>query len=348
MSGNLVFGQDRTTNSIHALGCDSNGHLDVNIATLDPATGLATEANQTNGDQKAKCMGGETDGTQQQLLVSNLGVLQTLDSEVFGKTSQIANQTTLSNTNEAVIIANQTNGNQVVKCMGNNGGSNVQLKVDANGVLETSGGGGGGGDATAANQSLQLAQETVTATNSSSIDNKITQGSDITLTNAQQMLCYGRDSGGVLDALRTDASGHLEVVVDDFVKGQTTMANSLPVNIASDQSRIDVQTVQDEVVISQVSQSVINPATFNSTAVDMRGYKTISFLGTSDNTSDGIKVLTSVDDIAYYDTGTNLIQDFSSGDFSYTDTLGMRYVKLQQGSGDFGGNFTITCISSKK
>ena len=115
MSGNLVFGQDRTSNSIHALGCDSNGHLDVNIATLDPATGLATEANQTNGDQKAKCMGGETDGTQQQLLVSNLGVLQTLDSEVFGKTSQIANQTTLSNTNEATMIANQTNGTQKAK-----------------------------------------------------------------------------------------------------------------------------------------------------------------------------------------------------------------------------------------
>lgn len=46
--------------------------------------------------------------------------------------------------------------------------------------------------ATASNQNLQLAQETVTASNTSSIDNKITQGDDDTLTTAQQVGIYGR------------------------------------------------------------------------------------------------------------------------------------------------------------
>ena len=79
-----------------------------------------------------------------------------------------------------------------------------------------------------------------------SIDGKITQGYDIQVASGgdglQQILTYGRDSSGNLDALRTDASGHLEVVVDDFVKGQDTMTNSFPVVIASDQSAIQVSS----------------------------------------------------------------------------------------------------------
>jgi len=138
----LMFGLDTASNVQRPVKVNASGELEM-TAELD-SSGLATSANQTNGDQKAKCMGGETDGTQQQLLVSNLGVLQTLDSEVFGKTSQIANQTTLSNTNEATIIANQTNDTQSARCMGNFGGAQVQIKVDTNGVVETSGGGGGG------------------------------------------------------------------------------------------------------------------------------------------------------------------------------------------------------------
>ncbi len=112
--------------------------INANVATEATATLLKNA--QIDGTQKAKVMGSETDGTQQQLLVSNLGVLQTLDSEVFGKTSQIANQTTLSNTNEAEIIANQTDGTQKAMCMGINGGLQVQLGLEANGSLVIGGG----------------------------------------------------------------------------------------------------------------------------------------------------------------------------------------------------------------
>jgi hypothetical protein len=52
--------------------------------------------------------------------------------------------------------------------------------------------GGATSDATAANQILQLDQETVTAENTSSIDGKITVGSDDTLEEAQQVLGYAR------------------------------------------------------------------------------------------------------------------------------------------------------------
>jgi hypothetical protein len=80
----------------------------------------------------------------------------------------------------------------------------------------------------------------------------------------------------------------------------------------------------------------------------MRGYERISFFGNSTNTADEIYVLVSADDITYYTTGAFVTKDFTTGDFSYDGTLGARYFKLRQGSGDFGGNFTISCISSKK
>jgi hypothetical protein len=218
---------------------------------------------------------------------------------------------------------NQTNGNQVVKCMGNNAGTNVQLKVDANGVLETSGGGGGGGG-TQYNMGDALGA-TPTGT-----------------------VSLGRDSSGNAQALQVSTAGDLFVELTEFVKGQTNMANSFPVTIASDQSRIDVDTVKDEVTISQVNQSVTYPDPFTSTGVDMRGYDRISFFGNSQNTSDEIYILVSADDITYYTTGEFVTKDFTTGDFHFSATLAVRYIKLRQGSTDYAGNFTISCMSSKK
>jgi hypothetical protein len=51
------------------LKCNPDGTLEM-TAELD-SSALAKEVTLTDGTQKAKCMGGETDGTQQQLLVSN-------------------------------------------------------------------------------------------------------------------------------------------------------------------------------------------------------------------------------------------------------------------------------------
>jgi hypothetical protein len=114
--------------------CNTDGTLEM-TAELSSA-GLATSAIQTDGTQKAMCMGNDS-GSQQQILVSNTGVVQTLDSEVFGKTAQIANQTTLSNTNEATLIAQ---GNRAGIGVGNTSadgtGTNTALLTDANGHLQ--------------------------------------------------------------------------------------------------------------------------------------------------------------------------------------------------------------------
>lgn len=85
-------------------------------------------------------------------------------------------------------------------------------QINSNGAIKVDTGSSGGGDATAANQTLQLAQETTIANDTTSIDSKITTGSDATLAFAQQVLVYGRDTGGGVDALKVDNAGHLEVV----------------------------------------------------------------------------------------------------------------------------------------
>jgi hypothetical protein len=205
------------------------------------------------------------------------------------------------------------------------------------------------GASTSANQTLQLAQETIIAGDTTSLDSKITQGYDATIASGgsglQQILCYGLDIAGDLDALRVDNSGHLEVTVDDFVKSQATMVNSFPVVLASDQSRVDVQTNRDEVTVTQSAVAVTNPNTFNSTSVDMRGYTTCTFIG---NSSDSISVQYSVDDTTYY-KGSETVIIGMTGDFQVTiPETGARYLRISQPTTSHASNMTITCISSKK
>ena len=139
-----LYAYDGTESQWRRLTCDADGKLNIE-ATLEldsstlnkEATQLLVKANQTNGTQQAMCMGNDS-GSQQQILVSNTGVVQTLDSEVFGKTSQIANQTTLSNVNEATIIANQTNGTQIAtvgNTVGDGSGTATHLKTASDGSV---------------------------------------------------------------------------------------------------------------------------------------------------------------------------------------------------------------------
>ena len=72
-----------------------------------------------------------------------------------------------------VSIDVDSDGRLNTKCMGNNAGTNVQIKVDANGVVETSGGGGGSSDSTAANQVLMITDLGVIKGDTTSLDSKV-------------------------------------------------------------------------------------------------------------------------------------------------------------------------------
>ena len=96
------------------------------------------------------------------------------------------------------------------------------VKLDA--IEDAVGGGGhpGDGSASSANQALQLAQETTTASNTTSINTKMSKGSDATLTEAQQVGSYVvNESTGLFQPLSAHHSNKsLKTTDANITKGE--------------------------------------------------------------------------------------------------------------------------------
>jgi hypothetical protein len=116
--------------------------------------------------------------------------------------------------------------------------NNTKQLVEINSKLQEQLNQGGGGDASAANQTLQLAQETIIAGDTTSLNSKITSGNDLTLTSAQQVLIYGEVTSGPetgeLHPIHITNAGDVEVEIADYPRGQQTSADSFPVTLSSD------------------------------------------------------------------------------------------------------------------
>ncbi len=173
----------------------------------------------------------------------------------------------------------------------------------------------------------------------SSIDGKMSQGSDLTLSNAQQVLCYGRDNTGVLDAFRTDSAGHLEVVVDDFVKGQAVMANSFPVVIASNQSTLNINNAEVTNVGSHgnaANNVSINFGADSSTiAIENINVGSIYYEDSATSSSDSLYILGSIDNTNFYNIGQlypSLEGAVRTAAYTGLDVRGLKYLKLQNAS----------------
>ena len=202
--------------------------------------------------------------------------------------------------------------------------------------------------------SIDSYQSTISL-DASELNQKTTQGYDAQVASGgsglQQNLVYGRDASGNLDALLTDASGHLEVVVDDFVKGQAVMASSFPVVIASDQSAISVSSAGGNTTNVSDTLAVGASATATSTAVDMDGSTNLTIFGSTDNTTDLVELelshnnSTCVKDSDHY---IATVVNGSSNNFSITiANTGARYWRVIQ-TDTTATAFTLTVQSSKK
>ena len=190
-------------------------------------------------------------------------------------------------------------------------------------------------------------------TATTSIDGKLSQGYDAQIASGgsglQQNLMYGRDNSGNLDALKTDSSGHLEITVDDFVKGQATMANSFPVVIASNQSAISVASAGGNT--SNNNEAIAPGAgnTANSTGVDMDGYTNLTIFGSSTNTSDPIVVQVSHNNSTWVEHTEYFINmSASGGEYAVNiSNTGARYWRVSQ-TDTLASAFTLVVNSSKK
>jgi hypothetical protein len=192
--------------------------------------------------------------------------------------------------------------------------------------------GSGGGDATAANQTLQLAQETIIAGDTTSLDSKITNGSDDTLTQAQQVLVYGRKdaSPSGLRALKCVDDGTLHSYDTGLnmkiTKGSdATLASAQQVlcygrdalgNV--DALKVDnqghLEVVQDPEqqtnLIFSGSQAIAPSGSFAFTAsADKNGAENMNIFVSGSSSLIDIEVYTllSFDDVSYYEPADSMI-----------------------------------------
>jgi len=123
----MIFGLDRTATppQQRAIGVNADGNLEI-TAELD-SSGIATSANQTNGTQKAMCMGIKGDGNQQQMLVETNGSL------VIGGGAVKTGADSLSNTTH---LLTSTNGGLLCgNTVGDGSGTATSLKTASDGSL---------------------------------------------------------------------------------------------------------------------------------------------------------------------------------------------------------------------
>ncbi len=326
MSGSVSYGYDYSSNSVKALSVDADAKHKEDIELNTGA--IATSANQTNGTQQAICLGNNSGVDNKPMLVSATGVLQTFDGEVWGKASQIANQTTLSNTNEAAIIANQTNGTQLAKCMGVNGGTPVQLALESNGSLVI----GGGAVKTAVDAGGSTQHILVDAQGHLQVD-VLSGGGGGTQFAGEAALAatgtgtamIGRDSGNVARLVTTDTAGHLQVDIvgnSDTTKATSTLQTTANGHLSEIEGAVEALELcisSNEIVINNknakpsnlVKNSVVSASTNNTTPIlDTEGYRSIIVIGKTDSTSASWNIEWS--DASDFAGGTDIIYNTDS------------------------------------
>jgi len=151
------------------------------------------------------------------------------------------------------------------------------------------------------------------ANNTSNIDGKLTFGSNNTLSDSLQTVIYGRTSGGGggnnLHSVLVTGSGHLVCDIDNFPNGQKTMALSLPVVIASDQSEINTRANR---VLNLGSYNNINnnsnisPGELSTLTADIANMRecTIVYNDISPDNFDSVGVEVSGDSVNYHEVRT--------------------------------------------
>jgi hypothetical protein len=194
-----------------------------------------------------------------------------------------------------------------------------------------------GGSLTVSDSTAQASLSTI-AGDTTSLDSKFSQGYDAQISSGGsglvQIGLYGRDNSGNWDAVNVENNGDIKVSLDDIdsVKGQATMANSLPVVIASDQSNIAVSmaALSSTSTTTHSAVSVSNLTTDTSSSVDLNAVREVSVIGNVTEYGAEIEILVSDDDVTYYKkTDISIFSDYNNGDFVKAFKANARYLKVK-------------------
>ena len=191
---------------------------------------------------------------------------------------------------------------------------------------------------TASNQTLQLNQETVTATNTSSIDNKLVRGDDENVTDALEVSLYARHpTSNDLGLLHMTNGHNLKVSIEE-TNGTADLATETTLNLLNNKITVgenDTLTQAQQVVVygrkdasptglraikvsddgslhvstarnafSKSNEILILPSngTANSTAVNTLSQDSIGISASSTNSTDPIELYSSNDNLTFYPT----------------------------------------------
>ena len=324
----LVLGYDRSGGKGRALKVDASGNLDVNVVSMSGG-GDASAANQTTMIGHLSTIEGDTTSIDGKITACNTGAVVISSSALpsGAATSSLqgaglpASLSTGSNLKVSIeegqitgfaTSANQSTANTSLATIAGDTTS-LDGKVTAcnTGAVVISSSALPSGAATASNQTTANTSLSTIAGDTTSLDGKVNQGYDATVSSGgsglQQVLAYGRDSSGNLDALNVDNNGHLKIAVDtvqnkgsegnvlnnnsfanntttssinvsDFNKvvymyedSNTLNSNGIRIEVSEDNSRFYVHSEFYPVVYGSVRQSVGNPG------LDMNGVKYLRF-----------------------------------------------------------------------
>ena len=267
-----------------------------------------------------------------ELIVTTSGGGGTTNVDVVGNTIGLATETTLSSVDTS-LTSIDTN---LVTC--DTGAVTIAASALPSGA------------ATSALQTTGNSSLATIAADTTSVDGKLNQGYDAQIASGgsglQQVLAYGRDNAGNLDALKTTAAGNLECEISGPL-GSDVSANSVSVVIASDQAA--VSTIKPDASVTTDSLAPTAGSTAVTTGVDLDGTNgNLTFFGVSSNTSDPILVEFSDDNVTYYPSNDFFVNMDSSGNYGFSlSNLGVRYVRLSQ-TDSVTSAWTWTSKASKK
>jgi hypothetical protein len=326
--------------------CDADGHLQVDLVSGGfSSTGLATSALQTTGNTSLATIAGDTTSIDGKITACNTGAVVVSSSalptggatsalQTTGNTSlatiatdttSIDGKITACNTGAVVVSSSalptggatsalQTTGNTSLATIAGDTTS-IDGKITAcnTGAVVVSSSALPSGGATSALQTTGNTSLSTIAGDTTSLDGKVNQGYDATVSSGgsglQQVLAYGRDSGGNLDALSVDNNGHLQIVnkvhdvenkgsegnvlsnnslgnntatssidISDFNKvnfmyedNNTSNSNGIRVEVSEDNSKFYIHSEFFPVNYGSVRQYVSNPA------LDLSGIKRVRF-----------------------------------------------------------------------
>ena len=177
----------------------------ISAASLPLAAGASTSANQATGNASLATIAGDT---------------TSLDAKLPSQ-----GQALMAASVPVAIASNQST-----------------LAVDGSGVTQPISAASlplAAGASTAANQATGNASLATIAGDTTSLDAKITQGSDATLSNAQQVLTYGNNSG-TLRPLKVGANGELTTEIDHTWTTSTLISLQAVADGASVQGEFDL------------------------------------------------------------------------------------------------------------